>query len=253
MKRKCIFIFLLWVVCASVVYSQVNVEPYRVGQLTNGLFNKMSIDYSSMSGNFESKDWYINYRSDYKKDDFSAFLVLNFRNQLYFDQVLFNESFYHLRLVKSITPIISGEFFLQQEFNEFLFIKQRDLVGAGIRFPYISIPASDFVLYLGLGFMQEFEQPFGDNAVPVRRLRSTNYFAYQWGHLKTLESIGTMYFQFDVRDINNIRVLWEHTLGFSVTNSFSFNTTFLYQYRSHPLFNLKSSDSSVRSGLSYFF
>jgi hypothetical protein len=180
--------------------AQVNTEAMRKVDLTPGLHLDIGGDIGYIGGNSSLFQNRSHLRLDYVQDWGQLFLVANYHLGMK-DQLLFiNKGFSHFRAVKPIRSAFSGELFLQQEFNEFIQLNDRMLIGSGLRIKWNESEDSGessqkLSLVTGVGLMWEREKidagPEGTEGDPVHGelaslLRSTNYVVFDWAPKSTI-------------------------------------------------------------------
>ena len=249
-------------------HAQVNTEVMRKEDIKPGLHFDAGGDVGYVEGNSSLFQNRSNLRLDYVQDWGQLFLVANYRLGSK-DKLLFiNKGFSHFRAVKTIRSPVYGELFLQQEFNEFIQLKNRMLIGSGLRIKWNEgKSAVDSVqkvhLITGIGLMWEREVidttgPDGAGGDPVHGelaslLRSTNYVVFNWNPKPTIGFLTTAYFQFDTKRLADYRILTRSTLKVGLTKRLSLTLNLNLRYDSEPPGEIKSMDLDLRNGFSYSF
>jgi len=169
-----------------------------------------------------------------------------------------NKAFLHLRLIRRFDRRISGEFFGQKEFNDFILLKDRILIGGGIRVDLLSNdsgPGEDrpVRLFLGSGAMWENEEIDTDPVTETRFFRSTNYVSLAWRADERVTLNTVAYYQVRFRDIEDYRILLESGFGFDLTESFAFQAGLNLRFDSDPPDGVKRHDIDFRNGLRLSF
>ena len=142
--------------------------------------------------------------------------------------------------------------FTQYEFNEFLLLNDRYLLGAGLRIGFNNNKLS--TTYLGIGLMIENETYY-DLVVENEKslLRSTNYIKNNFALSPNIELNNTAYFQIASDDFNDYRILYDGGLDFNVNEFFAFTIELNYRYDNDPHGNLGSSYIQISNGMSFNF
>jgi len=237
---------------------QVNTERLRRGDIALGWHNSVSFNLGYVAGNSNFLKLNGGVRTDFKAGKYYTFGVVNYQRGREAGQLFLNKGFAHIRGIRSFTPVISGEIFLQKEFNEFILLNDRNLVGGGIRTRLLSgerpeakgIPLQ---LFLGIGFMWENEVLNTSPITETNTPRSTNYISATWigNEIMTFGLVG--YYQVAVTRSNDFRVLLESHLGFQVTRTLTFQLALNYRYDNEPPPGIKNYDLEVTNGLQFDF
>jgi hypothetical protein len=247
--------------------AQVNTEAMRKDDLTPGLHLDIGGDIGYIEGNSSLFQNRSHLRLDYVQEWGQLFLVANYHLGMK-DQLLFiNKGFSHLRAVRQLRSPIYGEVFLQQEFNEFIQLNDRILVGSGLRIKWNELEgfgksSQELSLVTGVGLMWEREKidagPEGTAGDPVHDelaslLRSTNYAVFDWAPTSTIGFMITTYFQFDTQRLSDYRILASSTLKVSLSKRLSLTLDLNIRYDSEPPGEIEPLDLELRNGFSYTF
>lgn len=114
--------------------AQVNTEAMRGDGGTPGLHSSLEGHFTWVSGNAEFVKTNGLARADYVRDRYHGFLVGNYELGRQDDETFIRNGFAHFRNVVGLLPRTALELFAQLEFNEFLMLQQRRLLGAGLRY-----------------------------------------------------------------------------------------------------------------------
>jgi len=147
------------------------------------------------------------------------------------------------------------EVFTQYEFNKFLLLNDRYLIGSGLRIGFQRNERTN--TYLGMGFMYEKEaystDADKDEDKDQRLLRSTNYIKNNIALSANIELNNTAYFQIASDDFNDYRILYDGGLDFHVNESFAFTIELNYRYDNDPHGDLGRSYIQISNGMSFNF
>lgn len=141
----------------------------------------------------------------------------------------FNDSwFLHFRANHEITDLFRLEAFVQNQNNKVLDMKNRFLLGAGVRLKLVS---TDFMrLYMGNSYMYEIEQGISTEETFYNHRNST-YLSFSVSLFNnTVEAISTTYFQPLYSDFSNYNLLEQLKLDFSLSKKISLFSLFNYSY-----------------------
>lgn len=251
----------------SIANAQVNTEAMRKENLKPGLYLDGGGDMGYIDGNSNLFQNRSNLRLDYVQDWGQIFLVANYRLGSKEKLIFINKGFSHFRAVKSFRSPVYGELFLQQEFNEFIQLSNRTLIGSGLRIKWnetgsIADSSRKCILITGVGLMWEREVidsgPDGTEGDPVygnlaSLLRSTNYIVFEWNPKPAIGFLATGYFQFDTQRLADYRILTRSTLKVGLTKRLSLTLDLNLRYDSEPPGKIEPLDIDFRNGFSYSF
>ncbi len=241
----------------SILQGQVNTEAMRSEENSDGFTNQFNLELGYEKANSEVLELATEYRLDYTKvNNFHSFMVINLENGYEKENdlpknIITNKGFAHLRITKDFFSNYQMEVFTQYEFNEFLLLNDRYLLGTGLR---IGLQKSELTnTHIGIGLMVEKE--IYDLSIENEKnlLRSTNYIKNNITLNSNIELSNTAYFQIASDDFNDYRILYDGGLDFHVNKSFAFTTELNYRYDNDPQGNLGHSYIQVSNGVSFNF
>ena len=240
----------------SILTSQVNTEGMRSEDNRDGFKNQFNLDLGFEKANSEVLELATKYRLDYNmQDNFHSFMIINFNSgyekEDNFKNIITKKGFIHLRTTKNILKNYQMEVFTQYEFNEFLLLIDRYLLGAGLRIGFNNNKLS--TTYLGIGLMVEKETYNLDLENEKNLLRSTNYIKNNIALNSTIDLSNTCYFQIASEDLNDYRILYDGSLDFHVNDYFAITIEFNYRYDNDPQGDLGNSYIQISNGVSFNF
>ena len=224
----------------SILYPQVNIESMRSDKSKDGSWHKVGFNFGFVSGR-KSEVMNLNgaYRFDYKKSNgYSGFLVSEYNKEYEKEDggtinIFTYKGFGHLRLTKTILEHMSFEIFIQKEFNDYIYLKDRLLFGGGLRFT--KKPNEKMVFYLGSGIMYERELYSESENENPKKFKSTSYLNHTFYIGENSSMVNIVYFQWDVNDFGTRRILWDGILEFPFSQAFSFTMKINYRYDLSPI------------------
>lgn len=240
----------------QVATAQVNTEVLRKDLDKEGLQGHLSFDLSLNSGNSEYLKLKVSPRIDYFAHPFSGFLVGSYQRGVQADKVFINKGFLHARLMRDLRRRHKIEFFVQKEFNDFIKLNDRDLIGGGLRFQIANIADDQRTLrfFLGSGLMWEREVlALSANNLEETQLRSTNYLSVNWKQNERFHLVAIAYFQQSLERGTDYRVLSDTSLMFKLTGSVIFRVSLNYRLDNEPPGDVKKYDLELSNGLSLMF
>jgi len=236
---------------------QVNTEAMRRSDGTPGWYAALAADLGYVAGNSSLLKLKTNARADNYSSIGHTFVVGQIQQGRKDDVIFINKGFLHLRGVRHLRADFAMEGFVQQEFNDFINLRSRSLLGGGIRWGLAGVPDSartTRVVNLGVGAMWEQEAQTGDDEGIVRLLRSTNYLVLRWTPDDRLTLFSTTYFQVDIGDFTDYRILLEGGLQVALSRRLALNIKVDLRYDSDPPSDVeKPYDLELTNGLSYSF
>ncbi len=238
----------------STLASQVNTEAMRSAENRDGFQNKFNLELGYERANSEVLELAAQYRLDYiKQDNLHSFMIINFNNGYEKEDtlnIITNKGFIHLRTTKNILKNYQMEVFTQYEFNEFLLLNDRYLIGLGLRIGFQKNKRAN--TYLGMGFMYEKETyDIIDVENEKSLLRLTNYIKNNFTMGTNIVLNNTAYFQIASDDFYDYRILYDGGLEFHVNDFFAFTISLNYRYDNDPHGELGSSYIQISNGMSF--
>lgn len=236
--------------------AQVNTEAMRGTDATPGLHTSLEARYTWVSGNTEFVKTNGMARLDYRKEDYHGFLVGNYEFGRQGGETFIQNGFAHYRNVLGLSRRIASEVFAQMEFNDFLMLQQRRLLGAGFRYSLGGAPNGSIrgaKADLGLGLMQEHEEIDGEAPDGTTVFRATSYanLRFDLGNRVTANAVA--YYQPRLAVISDYRILGQAGLGIDLSRNLSLQTAIKGRYDSRPPGILDPFDIEAVNGLKLAF
>lgn len=261
--RKLVYIGLTGLLLCMIqinVWGQVNTEKFRRYADQEGyIFNtKLLLGYSDGNSKYISVDGTL--RLDYNGKKNNAFIVGNYEFKETDASKVVNKGFIHLRGVRPFHETLALEGFLQQEFNEFLYLNDRKLVGASLRTRLINWQSpkdsiSTFSSYLGLGLMYEYEiydVQEGENLTVIQNtLRTSTYLTLDLNLSNRINCWAVGYFQPNIQAMHDFRAVLETGVEIWVIGRLYFTVDFSYRYNNQPVGDASNYDLVFKNGLRY--
>lgn len=263
--KQITIIAVLFLILSMNAFSQINTEIYRSSMDEDGIKGKINFSYAHYTGNADLKLLKGGFRLDHLKKSYNTFLVANLDYGESDGISNLSKGFSHLRSIRKLNQMFSGELFVQKQYDKFIYLKNRDLLGGGLR---ISSnfksreegPALKVNFNLGIGLMYEHEKyDREDEEFPADLIentyvtRSTNYISMNAVYNEKIKLNLIGYYQVDIEDFNNYRILTEGNLEIPLYKNLSFSINASFRYDNHPFSDLKRHDFQLTNGLSYSF
>lgn len=238
----------------EVTLAQVNTEKLRRSDSTTGFFFQAGTSLGLVRGNSEYVSANVDARVDFAREGNDNFLVGNYRFKESSKGKIANKGFLHARSMWETSEFLTLEGFFQVEFNEFLSLNNRNLLGGGVRMHAVDLrgkhDASILDIYLGIGGMFEHEL-YVVSAANVRRdaFRSTNYLTISWHPRDAISLSVITYLQPSLRNFDDVRMTTDAAMEFKIFEQLFFNVRLSYRYHSRPMTNVEKYDLELSNGL----
>lgn len=121
-------------------------------QLELDWYNNIDLDLTYRSGNTELLTIQTRYRTDYLNLVYHGFAFGSIQYGKEGDSFFTNKGIAHGRIIRNVVNHIQLESFVQKQFNESIYLNDRNLIGGGFRFAVLP-SKSKYNLYLGIGGM----------------------------------------------------------------------------------------------------
>ncbi len=251
--RRAAFLTVLAVLAVGGARAQVNVEKMRTER--QGFRLTLGGDVAARTGNSDLVEVGGRARLDYRRARLYTFLVGSVRYGKQGGQVFKNQAFAHLRYNYGLTRVVVAEAFTQIEEDAFTRLRLRTLLGAGVRLRYLETDAAG--LYQGSSVMIEHERLDPAKVVVhpdrVTAPRWSNYVSLHLSLGETATLVNIVYVQPRLDAFDDLRILDEATMSFTLTKNLNVNVTFNLRYDSLPPDGVESLDVTVRNGVTFSF
>lgn len=239
--------------------AQVNVftaETIKQLNQDQGFYNNVKLSFSYYSGNTDMRTLQTQIRSDYIIQNYHVFGVGNLQFLRKDKRAFINKGMFHLRGIQHITNIFMFESFVQKQFSESILLKDRNLVGGGLRIALFSPSDNPKIrLYTGIGTMWENELIDDTKLGKINSdiMRSTNYSTIIWQIDDRISSATTGYFQINPNHREDFRILIEGDIGFRITAQIRFTVRLNLRHDSLPPTGIARHDLEITNNLSLSF
>jgi hypothetical protein len=217
-------IAIIFISILTIVQGQVNIEAMRSTDTDN---SNLEIQFDLDFINTTKKNTEFTYatRYNYLFDNDAVFLgVLKGK---FFQQEadgvkkdLENKGLLHLRYTHPVKSFYV-EGFIQNEFDDFRALENRQLIGGGVRFPLTSSSFFDS-MFVGTGAMYEKEVYNLENNLEITELKSSSYLILSKAIRENISLNTTMYYQFSTSKIKDYRLLAISTMNFDINDRVGF-------------------------------
>ena len=253
MNTSKIIIIIGYLFCIG--FSQVNTEAMREDS-DKKLTNSFTFNYNLEQSDLKVEELGADYRLSYDPHSkFKSFIVLNYESEIAEETkdnaLTFSKGFIHARMTKYLFKKLYGELFIQNEFNDFLYIDKRILVGSVARFKFDNILSNP--IFIGIGIMDENED-YTVLLEPSKHLiRSTNYIKTTFNVMENITWDNTGYFQFAISENDDYRILFDSSLECMINKFIFLSVVLNYRYDSMPHGDLGTSYYQIENGITINF
>ena len=255
--------------------AQVNTENMRVGANEPGWGGIFDLNSSLQRGNTEREVLGAGVRLQYawpppaeaegddaEDDDVAegpantVFMTSNYSFTRLNENRFVNNALSHLRFIRRHSPRVSYELFGQHQFNEFIRLEQRLLLGGGGRFQVLEAPQTE--IFLGTGYMLERETLDLAGQLPEARRsehhRSTNYLTVRYNSEdERFRLVETVYVQTRVDRLQDYRLLSETSFEIRLLRRLALAVNLNVTHDSEPPTGVKDTDVVLSNSLRYSF
>ena len=260
--------------------AQVNTENMRVGAGEPGWGGTFDLNSSLQRGNTEREVLGAGVRLQYAwpppaqaegddahdngagSDDAAegpantVFMTSNYSFTRLNENRFVNNALSHLRFIRRHSPRVSYELFGQHQFNEFIRLEQRLLLGGGGRFQVLEAPQTE--IFLGTGYMLERETLDLAGQLPEARRsehhRSTNYLTVRYNSEdERFRLVETVYVQTRVDRLQDYRLLSETSFEIQLLRHLALAINLNVTHDSEPPTGVKDTDVVLSNSLRYSF
>lgn len=234
----------------SLLLAQVNTESLRKSS-KSGRDHHLKLGLSTKSGNTSKTDYSVFYRFDYGHKEWYWLGLVNYDFGKAQGEEYANSGFYHVRGGYKITPRFSYEGFVQHQYNVYRLLKNRELLGAGVRYKLNTLFSLPGTYYVGTSLMGEWETVTGYSSTNV--IRSSNYITFNVPLSTSVTLSGTTYFQVLPSDISDYRVLADMALKTKLTDQISLSMNIYGLFDSDPPPTVRDYDLAISNSLVFNF
>ena len=243
-------LLLSWPAAAVVNIENMNAQPTRIGW--SGL---AEASVEARYGNSEREALKLAGRTDWFSGEDTAFLVSAYEYGQSAGVKDADSFFLHGRFIDAQTRVMSYEAFVQHEQNDFLRLKRRDLIGAGIRFvrdDNIARMQNTFAvgIYHSDELIEEIE-PEGEQSETA--IYGNLYWVFKWQINENTNLANTVYYQPAIKGDNDVRLMNLFALQVRIDGRLYLKTSVEVHHDSEPPSGIEKTDTRLLSGISYEF
>lgn len=229
-KISCLFVAFLW---TTLSFSQIiNIEEKRYKDAQEGLQGNIDLNFKYTQNTNSIYQISNNISLLYRKEKLTHLFLNNITLVRSNKSDLVNYGYAHYRLIHMISEarFIKWESYGQIQYNSVQKIKQRILIGSGLRFKILNQDSLQF--NYGWSLMYEYEEttiPEYSNTV-----RNSNYLSLDWKISELWEFKTIIYYQPSIADFSDFRISNEATISHKLSQRFSIVAAISFLYDSTP-------------------
>lgn len=254
-----LFVVFIFICFSFNAFAQVNTERYRKEYDTPGfsMRNTTSIDFSS--GNTNEFEVGEQLRLDWNKPIQDYYAVIEYDFKRANKEKTKNKGFIHLRSIRQLNEDkIMAEAFTQLEFDQFLQLQSRFLLGIGVRSDLVQLFSDSTLnkplkLFVGIGVMHEGEHYTTDPEIIVSHYRSTNYISLAMRLSEQAQLGFVTYYQPALEDFDDFRFSADMNLTVDVLKNLALSFKIRYLHRSVAIGESVNDDQEIKTGLIFKF
>jgi hypothetical protein len=230
-KKTLLLSVILLFINFTYINGQINIEKQRNVKKGKVFGAVIGLSLALYKGNTDMFILNSNVRFDLHKGKNSGFLIGDLSYGEKNGESYLNKGFVHIRYIRNISKILMTETFAQMEFNDFILLNRRTLIGVGFKLRLLKnkIKSGDFKIYIGSGMMfenEKFDSSNNDKAKPETFLfKSTSYISLSYSSDKfTIKDV--IYLQTNIGKDTSTRIYSDMQLSVKLSKKLSY-TAFL--------------------------
>lgn len=239
---------------STLLTAQVNTERYRQDS-DSGFSGSINVDALAQTGNTDFQLLGLGGRLNFNRISGYTFLVFSGEHGWNEGKQFSNELITHIRNVEALEDWLQFEAFVQFDYNRKRKLVSRELIGAGLRYKIIT--SENFRFRLGTAYFFEAEQyNLDEQALHDKHTiahRVSSYITFEIDLKNDITFLSVSYFQPDLKDFADYRMISENSIILNLSKSFDFNIKFNLRYDATPPDEIKDLDTITKFGLTFNF
>ncbi|CAG5078026.1 DUF481 domain-containing protein [Parvicella tangerina] len=230
---KQLLISFILILSIQTYFSQIiNIEEKRYKNAEEGLQGNIDLSFRYTQNTRSVYQISNNISLLYRKEKLTHLFLNNITLVRSNNSDLVNYGYAHYRLIHMLSEkrFIKWESYGQIQYNSVQKIRQRILIGSGLRFKIVNSDSLQF--NYGWSLMYEYEEttiPEFSNVI-----RNSNYLSLNWKISKSWEFKTITYYQPSIGDFADFRISNESTISHSLSKNFSIVVSVNFLYDSRP-------------------
>lgn len=245
-------LFIVLILSSFFTQSQiVNVENLRQATDTSRWSGYVRLDVNLTKNKNRIFNISNDIRIQYKKDK----QLWLFINDIDFKEAnatsLVSRNSQHLRYNYQFISRIVLEAFTQHQTDKISAIKNRFLIGSGLRFKLSQ--SEQYKFYFGSLVMYEYEHSETAISTYHNDWRNSSYVSFSLYPKSNISIVSTTYLQPRLDLINDYRISSQTSIALKVIKNLAYTATFTYQFDKFPVLGIPKEQYKLTNGLVYSF
>ncbi len=258
--RYLVPLFIL-VLIGRTLHAQVNTERFHQDYDKKGFLFTNALGFDFETGNTRKLDISNEFRGYYNGEKTDYLSAVDYDLETRTGVKKTHKGFLHFRSMHQLDTrsVFQLEEYTQLQFDEFILLKRRFLLGAGIRFnPVKKTDTSDTIktslkIFLGTGLFFETERYSTMPASTFHLIRWSSYVSLVWAIKKGVNLNLVNYIQPAISDFNNYRYYLTLSLSTLITKKLYYDFSVNYHHRNQPVGGTKPTDLELTNALRFRF
>ncbi len=252
MKR----VIALLLVVITYTFGFIDIQPQVIGE-KKGMDGEVALSASYSSGNTEESSIGASAKGQYDAENWLSFVIAAYDYGKANGDKNSEEGLFHLRYIHSTDyEGYDWEIFTQTEFNPFQDLKNRSLVGAGLR-KRVDKELNHYFdkLYIGLGVMYSYREPdiITDVDKILKRTKINSYITFKKTFNKNLSISYLGYYQPTIDDLSDFSSSQILQFVTPLADSINLSLDIIYKYNATPYSGIEKDDFDAALSLKYKF
>ena len=247
---KKIIISLLIIMTFSFGY--MDIQPQVIGE-KKGLDGEISIDASYSSGNSEERSIGTSVKGQYNTQDWLTFVIFAYNYGEANNHKSSESGLFHLRYIHHTNDKnYDWEVYAQSEFNPFQDLKERSLVGVGLRKKFDNYFDK---FYMGLGMMYTYREPdiITEVDLVLKRAKINSYISLKKTFSENLSITYLGYYQPTVDDLSDFSSSQILQFTTPLAEAVNLSLNLIYKYNDTPYSGIEKDDFNAKISIKYEF
>lgn len=229
----------------------INIENLRRVTDTSGWSGYVRLDLNLTKNKNRIFDVSNDIRVQYKKEKHLWLFVNDIDFKEANNNSLVSRNAQHLRYNYRFKPRFTLEVFTQRQTDNIAAIKNRFLIGSGLRFKLLK--HKDYKVYVGSLAMYEYEHSETEFKAFHNDWRNSSYISFSLHPKENISMVSTTYFQPRFDKFSDFRVSSISSVALKIIKNLAFTTSFTYRYDKYPVLGIPREQYKLTNGLVYSF
>ncbi len=233
-------------------FAIVDIASIDFGEKSEGLSGSLYGSFQKKRGNTHKDEAEYGGRIQYDTNKTITWLQGSVERDEVSGTTTDDNSFFHLRHIHQlVNPNWASEFYLQRKQDKFKNLRERKVVGAGLRYKIVDSPSYG-KLFFGLSTMDERVR-YNEIDPDEHNYRVSSYFSYKLSFNKTFELSYLGYYQPEIDNGSDYRTSSLAEMTIHLTKVFDLSYLLEFDYDSQPPHSVRTTDTRQRLSFIYRF